>query len=1276
MKLFRFALTLLLLFMGAGANALELEYGRYNVNAYPHPDCINTVCQVNFEKTYNTVPMVFFMSTISFLNEQDSPSAIKVLEVTNTYVRFKQKIAPDRRAPSSNEDVPMKVIDYVVMEKGIHDFNGVKVIVDEISTQKYMYRLGTNSAGNVNRNKRERIYFNNYSNQGFNSFSGTPGIIHQVQSINNGEDFWLTSTVPVVNRNYFDIALERSEIDGYKSKNSRLYPTQPERIGFIAAYGSGERDDIKFAVKNQITINSYDTGDPVTTGCETYADYDENYDVVPIIVASKNTRYGNNGGWLRRCRLETGKSSFMVEEDQDADSERKHIAERLGYIIFEVPFDVEQCIQFTGPAQTWDTSGQITMVGSSKISGAVNGNQLGYFNVNTHLNNSCTSGNCIANNSLLVPNYNFAAFTPGATSINLNNGTHSVSPGQYDEINISGSAVVTLTAGDYFANEINITGNAEVKVSGQVYLHSKGTVVANSGRVNLSGVPNDIYFVVHGDSSLFRMYGNVDVTAFVIAENNISIEGSSKLTGAMASLTASMSGNTRLNGDISSCNQPVYQLQITPQSATELVGNSIPITFNLINSEGNVDNDFYGNLIITPETSTPPCWKATDQASAACIADTSTMPIQGGTATYYLYSDTVVEVATVTATVVNFPSITASAGPYNFNNTGFIFEPSPLKIIAGQQTNVTIKATRETSGSGTETMDDYDGTKTLQFTPTSHIVPSSGTLQAVLVNSNVVFTDGVGTMTLRYNDAGQINVTVRDDANDIEGVMVVEARPDRLALCDVAVGGVTKSHDGTATSGPGFARAGESFSVRIKPVIFDNTVANDCSRATTPNFHTESGHFAQANLGYSLHSPSGGSAGTLTHENTDITGTVYEFKTSANARDGILANLNWNEVGSINLTATSLAYDYGETSGIDSDTIQVGRFYPYQFELTQNYTQEGQAPNPTYQTAGFTYMEQNFKSEFEVTAQGRNLVPNSDPAQYTFTTATNYGGFAESVAMQLNLVALNNAIDPASANNDLTNRLITGNIANANWFKDWSDGTASIPSTVFEFARLTSQVTPRITQPDGPYEVRLGLEASEHSMNCSVVGCTNFVDAVQIRNDGSTIYNGRKFTASLDMRYGRLALDDVGTNSGQNVTVPVRAEYWNGSKFVANTDDVETDFDGANYCRQLVWPAGGSTSADLTGSHTNIDNGTSSNLIARQNATVEGTREQVRLKLRIGVPAAGETGLSCAGNNAQELEFLHFNWLGEGDDNPSAIVTFGVYRGNDRVIFRGEPRIY
>ncbi|WP_411354027.1 DUF6701 domain-containing protein, partial [Vibrio parahaemolyticus] len=26
-----------------------------------------------------------------------------------------------------------------------------------------------------------------------------------------------------------------------------------------------------------------------------------------------------------------------------------------------------------------------------------------------------------------------------------------------------------------------------------------------------------------------------------------------------------------------------------------------------------------------------------------------------------------------------------------------------------------------------------------------------------------------------------------------------------------------------------------------------------------------------------------------------------------------------------------------------------------------------------------------------------------------------------------------------------------------------------------------------------------------------------------------------------------------------------------------------------------------------------------------------------------------------------------------GEENPSSVVTFGIHRGNDRVIYRGEP---
>jgi MSHA biogenesis protein MshQ len=36
---------------------------------------------------------------------------------------------------------------------------------------------------------------------------------------------------------------------------------------------------------------------------------------------------------------------------------------------------------------------------------------------------------------------------------------------------------------------------------------------------------------------------------------------------------------------------------------------------------------------------------------------------------------------------------------------------------------------------------------------------------------------------------------------------------------------------------------------------------------------------------------------------------------------------------------------------------------------------------------------------------------------------------------------------------------------------------------------------------------------------------------------------------------------------------------------------------------------------------------------------------------------------------------LQYNWRDKGDEDPSAVVTFGIHRGNDKVIFRGETRL-
>ena len=49
----------------------------------------------------------------------------------------------------------------------------------------------------------------------------------------------------------------------------------------------------------------------------------------------------------------------------------------------------------------------------------------------------------------------------------------------------------------------------------------------------------------------------------------------------------------------------------------------------------------------------------------------------------------------------------------------------------------------------------------------------------------------------------------------------------------------------------------------------------------------------------------------------------------------------------------------------------------------------------------------------------------------------------------------------------------------------------------------------------------------------------------------------------------------------------------------------------------------------------------------------------------------GENDVSCS-TDYEDQPWLQYNWRQLGDEDPSTVVTFGIYRGNDRVIYRGE----
>lgn len=1279
--LFRF-IGVLSLFFSMCTFALELEYGRYNINAHPHADCIDTVCEIVFEENYASTPLVFFMDTVSFQDETDRPSTIRILDVNSTRVRFQQKFAPNTREPDGMQDLPMKVIDYLVIEKGVHNFSsGVQVLAGDISTNKFRTKIdidinpGAPVVRPPNRNQRERVQYSQFGGQGFTGFGSKPGIIHQVQSVANGENFWLTSTVYGVNNNRFDIALERSEIDGRKPRDERSYPTQNERIGYIAAVGSGEKDDIKFSIETQQTKNSYNTGDPVSTGCETYADYDNDYDVVPIIIASKNTRSGGDGGWVRRCRLETAKSSFLVDEDQDNDAERMHIVETLGYIIFEVPFTVNQCTQFTGAAQTWDTDGEIEIENSAKITGSVANNRLGFADVDAH-NNSCDTGQCVADPSLMVPDYGFASFTPGPNDYSKSSGSHTISPGHYDKIEISNSAKVTFEPGEYWADEIILKNNAEIFMQGEVTLHSNEFSQQNSSKANefvfndllTPGIPNNLKIIVHGDDALATFQNNAVMRGFVISEEDIIMQNSANLTGAIASLDVEMKNNAKLHGDISSCNDDVIRtLSISPPSGTQVVNQTIPITFSIVNSQGVVDSNAYGNLNLTQTGGTNVCWKPSE--NGACISDPSSVPISAGMATYYLFGS-VQATANITATWVERPAVNASAGEYKFEINGFVFDPSPLLMIAGQETTVTIKAV-DNAGI---VLPSYEGAKSLQVSATAKVLPATGNLNASLVSGNVTFTDGIATAKVKYFDAGKVSVTVEETGGGVTGDMQVHSRPHTFAICNIMSNGLNKSYKGTATSGDGFAKAGETFSVTVKPLTWlgATAVSTDsssdgnsdaitdslCSHATTPNYYTVGGQFARVRLSHALHSPAGKQLGVLNQVNA--TNQLYNFTTTGEAQSGlVISGLSWNEVGSIWLQADYANYVLG---AVNQGVAAIGRFYPHHFALSSGVVNEGQS--------NFTYMNQGFGTQFQVSAQSQTQLTGG----VAKTITKNYE-FMTNYQMAIELKAVD-ASKHSSAVNDLTSRIDMSDISTVGWKSDWSDGTLGIALSLLKFERVKTSSMPVKTVPDGPYRVLMGLEVNSGMLDCDEKGCTAFDETDAYRNGGSGDKPIKGLTEELDMRYGRLVMSDVGGNSGRALTVPLKAQHWNGSRFVTNTLDNGSAFNGDNYCLQKVWPSAGTSEASLNGSG-NVISGRSNQLSAIQSTATSDVREQVKLWLRIGTAPTGfETGVQCEGVGTGNLDYLHYNWDGRGDENPRATLTFGVYRGNDRVIFRGEPRAY
>ncbi len=285
----------------------------------------DVVTHIAFRQTYDATPLVF-----TLMDDRGSdPASFRVNNITKTGFDI-YTVEPD------GEDGPhakMTSIPYIAIEPGEHTFpDGTKILAQAINTQKFQSKL---------------LSGDSWETVSLSGFTTTPVVLGQIQTrVNERIDQnvpdavsqpWITTVIKDVSSTEFKIALERSETTSgsLTADESIAYLVMDSGLnGGNHYFGSSDAIKIEYeTIRSSDFIRGWDDGDYQIDFAKTYHD--------PIVVATKNTRDGVDGGWLRRGDIDDSYITLQVDEDQAADEERSHTTERAGIILFSDPFDVD-----------------------------------------------------------------------------------------------------------------------------------------------------------------------------------------------------------------------------------------------------------------------------------------------------------------------------------------------------------------------------------------------------------------------------------------------------------------------------------------------------------------------------------------------------------------------------------------------------------------------------------------------------------------------------------------------------------------------------------------------------------------------------------------------------------------------------------------------------------------------------------------------------------------------------------------------------------------------
>jgi len=478
-----------------------------------------------------------------------------------------------------------------------------------------------------------------------------------------------------------------------------------------------------------------------------------------------------------------------------------------------------------------------------------------------------------------------------------------------------------------------------------------------------------------------------------------------------------------------------------------------------------------------------------------------------------------------------------------------------------------------------------------------------------------------------YQDAGQIRLHADYDDGTVQltgSSNPFWVSPDRLAV--IAKSG-SINLDGSTAAAITTHKAGEDFDLIVSAYNANNVI--------TPNYSPGQMQLKLERTGPTLTGSLDGNfsyaaASTLQSSTTP----AFTSVSLANFVSGVstYSEAKYSEVGLLNLDIQDSNYGHVGIT-VDSAAIDIGRFTPDHFK--QTVAENGGVFTTCGAGTSFAYTGQTDALVASIGAISYKNQPILEITAYNKqgVITRNYDG--NFIKLSAGDVSVVEPTFDAVNNSSLAANIDTGILSQID-LTALSSGTALAKGILhYQFSALDHFVYSRGSGTEvAPY-------TSAFELAVDTISDADSIDLLP--SDGSARTATAAIPNGVEVRFGRLVLQNSFGPTAVNLTQPLQVEYFNGSNFVVSSDDNCLGYEDSRL----------SSSPDI-------------DALGGTGIFIDGETRSIQLDGQ-DTDSSGEIRVSY-----DTYDWLKYDWDNGGDynDNPSAIATFGLFRGNDRVIYR------